>query len=304
MKRHSLALLLLVCAGCTPSVTKVNVADIAKSDALQVQDRRPASEKEDKIFSLLVTSKQYGVIRTGDNRLSPSPIRLLQHEAYQKFAGSGEQHNVTVYHLVIYQNMRSQLRAGAIGAGVGGMLGGVIGNAMATHDAASQTQVVDEMSFNSVTDEYLRGQYSAAENPSNASVYVIYLDTDIDGKKVFTRTVASMKPHDDGKPLLEAVELAVKNHLSHYDGTSVAGNTMAAPLSTAAVTSAAATTAPPATSMSAQAQGVANQLGCSAVRPQGDHDFVASCGSYDVAIECDDGKCRPVHTIEAKANHG
>ncbi len=310
MKRHFFALLMLACAGCTPAVTKLNVADISKSDALQVTDKRPASEKENKIFSLLITSKEYGVIRTGDVHLSPPPVRLLQHEAYQKFAADGSAHTVTVYHFVIYQNMRTQLRAGAIGAGLGGALGAVVGNSIASHDAASQTHLYDEMSFNSVSDEYLRGQYNGWENPDNASVYVIYIDTDIDGKKVFTRTVASMKPHGDQNPLADGVELAIKNHLAHYDGNGTAASPATQPsvisattsATLAAATASAATDAQPAPTnagMLTAAQGVANQLHCNAVRPNGDTTFTASCGSYDVVIDCDGGKCHPMHTVNA-----
>jgi hypothetical protein len=47
------------------------------------------------------------------------------------------------------------------------------------------------------------------------------------------------------------------------------------------------------------AQGVANQMGCGTVRASGDSTFVASCGSYDVAIDCDGAKCHPTHTIKA-----
>ena len=308
MKRYLLVLWMLACAGCAPAVTKVNVTDIAKSDSLPLHDVRPASEKDSKIFSLLITSKEYGVIRTGDAKLSPGPVRLLQNEAFEKFASADRPPQVTVYHFVIYQNMRSQLRAGAIGAGVGGILGALVGNAVATHDSSSQTSIIDEMSFNSVSDEYLRGQYSATENPDKASVYVIYLDTEIDGKKVFTRTVASMKPHSDQNSLVDAVQLAIKNHLSRYD----AGITAAAPAASTPPTVPSTASALPiaATSGSSQvasanaattsiAQNVANQLGCGAVRASGDSAFVASCGSYDVAIDCDGGKCHPAHTIKA-----
>lgn len=308
MKRYFVALLMLACAGCAPVVTKVNVADIAKSDALQVSDQRPASEKENKIFSLLITSKEYGVIRTGDVHLSPGPVRLLQHEAYQKLAADGSSHAVTVYHFVIYQNMRSQLRAGAVGAGIGGALGAVVGNAIATHDATSQTHIIDEMSFNSVTEEYLRGQYSASENPDNASVYVIYMDTDIDGKKIFTRTVASMKPHGDGNPLADAVELAIKNHLSRYgaNGAPVAAAAPASAANAVAPTMPVSAAVPPVggvqvasanTGTLTQAQNVASQIGCNAVRPSGDTTYTASCGSYEVVIDCDGSKCHPTHTV-------
>ena len=319
MKRYLLALCVLVCAGCTPSVTKLNVKDIGSSDALSVVDARPASEKENKIFSLLITSKDYGIVRIGDGRLSPSAVRLLQHETFQKFAASGRQPTVTVRHLVIYQNMRSQLRSGAVGAGVGGALGGLVGNALGTHDASAHTTVIDELSFGG--EEYLRGNYSAAENPDKASVWVIYIATEIDGKKVFTRTVASMKPHDDGNPFAEAVQLAIENHLARYDvdtNHATASAAMAAaaevgPSSTASVTALATPLATPQSpvpaaasstdaSLAAMAQSVANQLKCGTVRPHGDAIFLASCGAYDVAIDCDGGRCHPTHTVKSESN--
>jgi len=47
-----------------------------------------------------------------------------------------------------------------------------------------------------------------------------------------------------------------------------------------------------------QAQNVASQMGCSAVRPSGGTTFTASCGSCDVQIDCDGGKCHPTHTVK------
>ncbi|WP_266170553.1 hypothetical protein [Dyella subtropica] len=287
---------------------------MAKSDSLQLRDMRPSAEKEGKIFSLLITSKEYGILRAGDAKLSPPPVRLLQHEAFEKFAAMDHQPQVTVYHFVIYENMRSQLRSGALGAGVGGVLGGLIGNAMASHDASSQTSIVDERTFSSTSDEYLRGMYTSTENPDKASVYIIYIDTDIDGKKVFTRTVASMKPHGDQNPFADGVRLAIKNHLSRYEvgamataaTASVAPTaptvTSAAPATTADASTQASQTAPTDGATMSMAQSVANQLRCGAVRADGNSIFVASCGSYDVAIDCGDGSCHPTHTVSTKGN--
>ena len=63
----------------------------------------------------------------------------------------------------------------------------------------------------------------------------------------------------------------------------------------AGVAAAAGVPANPATM--AQARGVAHQLRCDAVTPRGT-GYVASCGSYDVFIDCDTGQCRPTHTIK------
>lgn len=309
MKRHMFVLLLLACAGCAPVVTKVNVTDIARSDSLEVRDARPAAEKDAKIFSLLITSKEYGVLRAGDARLSPTPVRLLQHETFEKFAASDHLPKVTVYHFVIYENMRSQNRSLAVGVGIGGIIGGLIGNAIGSHDTSNQTRIVNEMAFNSSSDEYLRGVYAATENPDKASVFIIYLDTEIDGRKVFTRTIASMKPHGDTNALADAVQLAIKNHLAQYDA-GVTAMTVTAPVAPVADTESSSVPEPanegapqasPAGAAMTMAQNVSNQLGCGVVRANGDSGFVAPCGAYEVAIDCDGDRCHPMHTVSMKS---
>ncbi|RUL72202.1 hypothetical protein [Dyella choica] len=318
MKRYFAVLLMLACTGCAP--VKVNVPDIAKSDSLQVADMRPSSEKEKKLFSLLITSSEYGIIRMGDGKLSPPPVRLLQYQAFQKFSTANPLPKVTVNHFVIYVNAKSQLRSGAVGAGVGGMVGAMIGNSIANHDTSSMTRVIDENAFD-VSEEYRRGFYTSSENPDRASVFVIYLDTDIDGKNVFTRTVASMQKHGDEDPLSNAVQLAIRNHLDHY-GNSVAamapnasaavtdspGSAVASPASTpapsVAATSVIASTGSQESAATAAiepvAQSVASQVGCGAVQANGATTFVAPCGTYSIVIDCDGGQCRPMHTIAAK----
>lgn len=312
MKKLFFAVTLLACAGCAPAVTKVNVPDIVKSDALHVGDTRPATEKKDEIFSLLITSKQYGIIRAGDTKLSPTPLRLLQHEAFEKFAASGHTPEVTVSHFVIYENMRSQLRSGAVGAGLGGVLGGVVGNAIASHDASALTTITDEKAFDSVSDEYQRGLYTSAENPNKASVYIIYVETDIDGKKVFTRTIAAMKPHGEEKQTLPgAVQLAIRNHLSQYDAGTMAAVTQAsAATSTPEQVSMTTATADSGNQGAAQeaptgadaeaARSLARQMGCGGVRDSGGSTFTAECSGYGLAIACDSGKCHPTHTIKSE----
>lgn len=328
MKKLMAVVLSMMCAACAPVVTKVSVPDIAKSDSLSVRDVRPVGEKDRKLFSLLITSKEYGIIRTGDTLLSPSPIRLLQYQAFGKFNVSGHLPRVDVYHFVVYENAKSQLRAGAVGAAVGGVLGGLAANEIANHDALAKTEIVDERTFDgsSGSDEYQRGLYTEAENPQKGSVYIIYIDTDIDGKRVLTRTVSPMKPHGDENTLVNAVQSAIANHLAHYsaDVPAVGAASLAAPAmatvadanptaapssSQAVVASADATVSGPATLMSPQssaavtamAQGVANQLGCGAVRANGDSTFVAPCGGHGVLIDCDGGQCRPMHTVSIKS---
>ncbi|MFC3653610.1 hypothetical protein ACFONN_18790 [Dyella humi] len=323
MKRAMVVLLSLMCAACAPVVTKVNVPDIAKSDSLLVRDMRPANEKDKNIFSLLISNDKYGIIRTGDERLSPSPVRLLQYQAFEKFKSEGNSPELDVYHFVVYQNNKSQLTAGTTGAVVGGLVGALVANALSDHDVQAQTKIFDERTFDrSANDEYQRGFFTHTENPDKAAVYIVYIDTDIGGKKVFTRTLAPMHKHGDQDPLASAVQLAIRNHLSHYDvGTplvaAVASTTPAVVtptpilVATANVTAASPTPAVAAAptqvsaasaAMASMARDVASQMGCGAIQDNGDSTFVAPCGSYGVLIDCDGSQCRPVHTVKIKGN--
>ncbi|GLQ52572.1 hypothetical protein GCM10010872_40210 [Dyella flava] len=78
------------------------------------------------------------------------------------------------------------------------------------------------------------------------------------------------------------------------------------PVETAAVATPPATASSPAplanTAVTAQAQNVANQLGCGAIQAQGDSTFVAPCGSYSVLIDCYDDQCHAMHAVSVKSN--
>lgn len=331
MKKAMAVLLSLMCAACAPVVTKVNVPDITKSGAMSVRDMRPASEKDKNIFSLLISSDEYGIIRTGDGRLSPSPVHLLQYQAFEKFKGKGSSPELDVYHFVVYQNSQSQLRAGTTGAVAGGLIGALIAGALTDHDVQAKTTVVDESAFDrSIHDEYQRAFFTRTENPDKAAVYIIYIETDIGERRVFTRTLAPMHKHGDQDPLASAVQLAIKSHLDHYDAgaSSVVSPVAPAVIAPTPIPAAASdiTAASPATpivqpaaisaplagapiqasaasaAIASMAQDVASHMGCGAVQSNGDSTFIAPCGSYGVLIDCDGSQCRPMHTVKIKGN--
>lgn len=302
MKKVMAVLLSMMCAACAPVATKVSVPDMAKSDALSVRDVRPDSEKDRKLFSLLVTSKEYGIIREGDAGLSPSPVRLLQHQVFEKFDASGHLPKVDVYHFVVYENLKSKLRSNAMFGSIGGLLGGLAADAVATHVAMAKAGAVDEEAFDRASgdDEYQRALFTEAENPAREPVYIVYIDTDIGGERVLTRTVSLIKQHGDESSLATAVQSAITNHLGHYGaGVPVEeAASLAAP--SPAVAGISAQGPPASTAVTSMAQGVANQLGCGAVKANGDSTFVAPCGSHGVLIDCDGGQCRPMHTVSIK----
>jgi hypothetical protein len=337
MKRLIVGLLALACAGCVPPA-KVDMPDAAKSASLPVSDMRPASEKDKKIFSLLLTSKEYGVIRTGDTGLSPSPVTVLQYDAFHKLGGAD--HKVTVYHFVIYINAKAHLRAQAVFAGIGGIIGGMISNSVYNHSTSPETQLVNQSTFDNVSgdNEYERAYYTRDEDPSNSPVYIIYLDTDIDGKRLFTRTVTPMRQQGKENSLAAGVELAITNHLNDYASggmpapDAVTGSetqdlstqhATVAPIASATSTTSVQPTQPiqptqpvpaPAVApvqqqtaaadvaMTSKAQEVATGLGCGIVQSSGNSGYIAPCGDHGVYIDCDDGACRPMHTVNMKGN--
>ncbi len=216
MKKVLAVFLALACVACTV-VTKVNIPDMATSDWVTVSDLRPATEKESRFFSLSIVSKQYGIYRVGDARLSPPAVKLLQYEVAKQWHANDGSPTVNVYHLVIYMNTQSETRREAASVAVGGALGAVIGDEIASHNEMAQTRLVDEKAFDGLaTEEYQRGLYSQAENPKKTSVYIVYIDTDIDGKRVFTRTIAAVDSKGNEDPLADAIELAIRNHLAKY----------------------------------------------------------------------------------------
>jgi hypothetical protein len=91
-------------------------------------------------------------------------------------------------------------------------------------------------------------------------------------------------------------------------GASAEVQTMAGSSPTAPVAGTAATVLPTASTavanppMASLAQGVASQMGCGAVKADGEAAYVAPCGSYDVYIGCDTGQCRPLHTIKLEVD--
>lgn len=307
----------LLCAACSPVVVKINASDIKDAKLVRLSDVRPESERKQKIFSLLITSKEYGIVRVGDNKFTPSPITLLRDKVYKKFSVTGHLPKVVVYHFVIYANGAESLRRGAAAALCSpgcGLINALLVDRFGDHDAQSQVGLVNERTFESLSyDEYRRALYLPDEDPAGSgSVYVVYIETKIDGKKVFTRTVVPSVKGSGRNALPEAVERAIDFHLSHYrvrnDSSLLSGSNVgqvASPERSRHVAASGSLSSQPgsgttATSPIVQAQGVANYMGCGAVQSNGNSTFVASCGSYSVLIGCDGDQCRPLHTVQGR----
>lgn len=145
----------------------------------------------------------------------------MQYQIAKQPAADMPSPKLVVYHFVVYSNMQSQFRQGAAGAGIGGLAGALIGNAMAGRSELAQTSLVDEKAFDSLSgDECKRGLYTKAEDPNKGSVYIVYIDAAINGKRVFTRTIApAVLKKGDQDSLVQAVQLATRNQLATYSSS-------------------------------------------------------------------------------------
>jgi hypothetical protein len=212
-----LPVLLILIAGCAAPQATVSVPGIERSESAPVRDLRPESEKQAETFSILVTSDAYAIYRVAENTVNPPARRLLQHRAFEKFGAATTPPEITVHHLVIYRNHQAEFRRSAIGAGIGGVIGGLVAGAYTTDPTGVTNSLVDGKVFESLRPtEYRRALYTEQENPGRGSVHIIYMETELQGKRVFTRAVAPVRGKEGENPLIAALESSIKFHLSQY----------------------------------------------------------------------------------------
>ncbi len=202
--------------GCAAPTLMVDVPNIEKSESVKIQDFRPEIEKENKIFSLSITSDAYGTYRRGDQLIDPSPMRIFQHRVYEKYSKLDKDPDVKVHHFVVYLNLKSELRRGV----VGGVLGGVVGAAVASGtqkygiDGIATLTSLDE--FERFEKEYQRALYTEEENPGKVSIFRVYIEAEIDGKRTFITTMTPTRLPDGQNPHLAAIETAIAYFLDQY----------------------------------------------------------------------------------------
>ncbi|UTW09181.1 hypothetical protein [Pseudomonas benzenivorans] len=213
-----LAVLVLMLAGCAGQVTNPNVANVERSSSISVVDRRPETEKKAETFSYSISNDAYATYRMAEETVSPPGTILLRHRAYEKFGAAMPSLELVVHHFVVYSNLQSELRRSTIGGVFAGALGSVVASQLPTTAPDTACTSVDRAGFDSLASaEYKRALYSERENPNHASVYIVYIDTEINGKRVFTRTMMPFKKAADAEPQVAALEAAVRCQLAQYE---------------------------------------------------------------------------------------
>jgi len=210
-----LAFVSLIVIGCAAN-TKVEVPNIEKSSSLELVDLRPQSEKVDKTFSFAITSEAYGIYRRGDRHLNPSMVRIFQHRVFEKFAEIEEVPAVKLHHFVAYQNIKSELRRGVTGGLIGGVVGAGIVSGTQKYGIDGLASITTTEDFNAFEKEYKRALYTEEENPGKVSVFNVYLEAEIDGKRAFIKTMTPIRLPGHKNSFLAAVETAIAYFLDQY----------------------------------------------------------------------------------------
>jgi hypothetical protein len=218
MKLLVIAMLSILMIGCAAPTIMIDVPNLDSSSSLSIEDLRPESEKKDEIFSLFITSEAYGTYRRGDKLVNPNPIRLLQHKIHEKYSDSSELPEVKVHHLVVYMNLKSELRSNVMGSLLGGAIGSAIASSTQKYGIDGLAKLTSEEEFNKFDEEYKRALYTKEENPEKVSVYKVYLEAEINGKRTFvmTMTPARLPKDSNREPHVAALETAMAYFLDQY----------------------------------------------------------------------------------------
>ncbi|QXI31312.1 hypothetical protein [Pseudomonas vanderleydeniana] len=226
-----LAISAVLIAGCAsqPPVPPPQYPGLEKSDKIAIQDLRPHSESEKEIFSLLITSDAYAIYRVADTATKPTGPRLLAHRAYETLPELNNQPSIKVLHFVAYSNLQSQLRKNSLLAGFTGPIGVALLADKTFPSADVLTTQIDSQSLDKTEgkEEYTRAYFTAEENPKKSPVNLIYIDTEMLGKRVTTRCLV---PPIASKPylyLVEAYDMCISNHLALYQAKTPSKNTAA-----------------------------------------------------------------------------
>ena len=212
MKKLILLLLPLLLAAC--ATQRMPEADLAPSEALVVHDQRPAEESERKIMSLWRDSPAYGIFRGGQGNVHPTDMRLLQHRVFEHY---GPHAVLTVHHMVSYQNMREEI--------LSNLHYGLLPEALHPHISSEEidagAKLVDARRFEAETldNEWKRGTYSEAENEQMGSVYIVYLDAEVEGKRAFIRYLAPAMLPDGKSAYSQDVEQCIRSWMKRIDAS-------------------------------------------------------------------------------------
>ncbi|MGC3979790.1 MAG: hypothetical protein QM808_00845 [Steroidobacteraceae bacterium] len=193
----------------------VNISNIAASAGVTTRDLRPATEKENKTFSLNISNDAYAIYRRGDALLDPPAPRLLQHRVFEKLSQSTSSLDLTIHHLVVYWNAQLQFRNSARAAAVNAF-GGVVTLDAQSNATNPTTSLVDRTKFESLANEEYKRAIFAEAASGEAGLLIVYLDAEINGKRFFVKSLHPIVKADGKNSHGIALESAISYFLSLY----------------------------------------------------------------------------------------
>jgi len=119
---------------------------------------------------------------------------------------------------VVYSNQKSELRRGVFGGVLGGAIGAAIASDTQKYGIDGIARLTTEDEFNSFEKEHKRALYTPDENPNKVSVFKVYLDAELDGKRTFVSTMTPTNlPKDvERNSHVAAIETAIAYFLDQY----------------------------------------------------------------------------------------
>ncbi len=208
----------LLASGCATPAAPIDIPGIERSAGVRVTDLRPAMETQGETFSVLVTSDAYGTSRIAQGTVQPPPLRVLQHRLHERFSISGEALDVKVHHFVVYRNIAGpgkRIAFGSIGGAVGAVAAGAVGNQAVTEGETSLERSAFDATA-SEDDEWKRALFSEGENPKGGLCFIVYIDAELRGRRVFTRTVFPAILDDINRAIPLSVDAAIRAHIDMH----------------------------------------------------------------------------------------
>lgn len=210
----------LMLAGCATKdiqIPAMPVSNLEQSNQILIEDLRPDSETKAENFSLLVTSKAYGIYRSAEFNTNPTGPRLIAHRAYEKFPRLNDETPIKIHHFVTYSNLQSYLRKQSAGIAFFGVAGGLLANSTKnTPSEISLKRIDNEFLQQTQKREHERAFYSKEENPNKSPLNIIYIETELFEQKIASRCVVPPlldKPH---ATLTEVADICITHHLDLY----------------------------------------------------------------------------------------
>ena len=206
----------LAATGCAVPVQPVSIPEISKSASIKVADLRPGDEKNEETFSVMILSDAYGKRRIKDSAVQPEPLRLLQHRAFERFGATSDLREIKVHHFVTYINWEGYGK-GVAGGAVAGMLGAALSGSSGAPPSGTVSSLANAAAFNDVgKDEWKRAVVQSTEAAPSPVFFVVYIDAEIQGKRVFTKTIYPTTGENMNIGVPKAMEAAISFNLDQH----------------------------------------------------------------------------------------